>query len=77
MTEDEAMTMICPILRAGVISAVVHVAKGAPGLNEYCKCLGHECMVWRWDKVESVGYQGEGGPERRFGGHCGLAGELC
>ena len=61
MTEQEAKTKWCPMVRAPML-----IAPAIPG-NKYganAKCVGSDCMMWRW--IDGV--------ETDSGGYCGLAG---
>ena len=81
MTEEEAKTKWCPhsraVLYGGKISKVLSSGhnratfsktegKDEDYLNpEFCRCIGSECMSWRWVY----------GQDTVPGGYCGLAGE--
>lgn len=60
MKEQEAREKWCPFAR----------------ISEADKCLGTDCMAWRWNKDTMVGSlktpRASGCPEPE--GHCGLAG---
>jgi hypothetical protein len=65
MTETEAKTKWCPMVRTGLTAGMSvnrHVAdaRGAmDGVHDETRCIGSECMMWR---------------EYRGNGWCGLAG---
>jgi hypothetical protein len=60
VTEEEAKTRWCHRTLAAL--AVVEVGS----FFHRAKCLGSDCMAWRWDQDEDG--------ERHMDGHCGLAG---
>ena len=74
MTEDEAKTKWCPMVR------VIQIRTGPERYetldNRAClnedggpKCIGSECMMWRWlYKISNDGSD----PERTEHGGCGL-----
>ncbi len=70
MTEDEAKQRWCPHVRypSGTNSAVNRIGVANFGvanfIEEETKCIGSDCMAWRWQ---------DGDPG---GGHCGLAGPI-
>jgi hypothetical protein len=76
MTEDEAKTKRCPV-GAGNMAAI----EGTPAIhmNIYTtKCIGSDCMAWRWGEpsisVKKV-MEGEECPIENNNGYCGLAGK--
>ena len=62
MTEQEAKTKWCPMMRS---STGVFDKHREPANND---CIGSGCMMWRWDEWA------EGGRVEDKHGHCGLAG---
>jgi hypothetical protein len=67
MTEEQAKTKWCPMVRGGLN---VHTTWGSPrepGPEQRnpaaARCIGSECMMWRWDRDTD-----------HVHGHCGLAG---
>lgn len=77
MTEGEAKTKWCPFARLGFSDTV-----GTPAVNRMLdvkdrsmidnmtKCIGSDCMVWRWHYMP-----GEFGEYCEGNGYCGLAGK--
>lgn len=68
MTEDEAKTKWCPMVRAGIDAgmAVNHHVDMRPkgdGVYDQSRCIGSGCMMWRWHSNEGKGFKG----------YCGLA----
>lgn len=78
MTEDEAKTKWCPMVR--------YVSTRGEGINRWiseddaqpspdmAKCLGSGCMMWREDRLRGGAMLGVGAEV--IGGHCGLAGPV-
>lgn len=67
MTEEQAHTKWCPMVRTGLVAgmAVNHHVSG--DVHEETRCIASDCMMWRWEygskmKQDSVGW-------------CGLAGK--
>jgi hypothetical protein len=50
MTEDEAKTKWCPMVRTGLTAgmAVNHHVSG--DVDEQTRCKASECMMWRWEQ---------------------------
>lgn len=46
LTEDEAKTKVCPILKPE--PAGLHSGVGGNGFAFRPRCLGSDCMAWRW-----------------------------
>lgn len=88
MTEEQAKTKWCPMIRAGTHGANYHVAGNWRGdqitdvdEREYTRCQGSACMMWRWTpELQNIGASiGESFlinrvPKEPSEGHCGLAG---
>lgn len=76
MTEDEAKTKWCPMVRHPIFP------QEAGGGNLGGKCISSACMMWRW--IEDLSWRNRADDEfRRSGrriqheeGYCGLAGKL-
>ena len=68
MTEDEAKTKWCPVVRAAYVAGDAHgiaaVNRNPDKTNNTTSvnCIASECMMWRWDEQQSSA-----------DGHCGLA----
>ena len=75
MTEDEAKTKWCPMIRfagAGnpVNGGVWSTNRGDdPGDIGATKCLASGCMMWRWTFID------EALTDSKTHGYCGLAGK--
>lgn len=69
MTEDEAKTRWCPMVRSLYSSAVFGVGlnRGLPN-NSAARCCGSSCMMWRWTLP---GYKEASTAQ----GYCGLGGK--
>lgn len=71
MTEDEAKTKWCPMVRFGhvagmAINRYAQMQKGAvDSWYEQTRCIASECMMWRYNIANATN-----GP-----GFCGLAGD--
>ena len=69
MTEDEAKSKWCPMVRIHEQPAEGKgpnmYAYNRPGIMGQMTCIASECMAWRWQKE-----YGDGKTE----GYCGLAG---
>lgn len=77
LSEREAKQRWCPFVR--------YTSVRGSGINRWTdagdenfnpnatRCLGSECMAWRW--VEQPGPQPPNAPERDSRGWCGLAGD--
>jgi len=64
MTEDEAKTKWCPMVRTGLtvgmaVNHHVDMNPGGQGVHDETRCIASGCMMWR---------------EYRGNGWCGLAG---
>lgn len=81
MTEEQAKTKWCPMVRAGTHGANYYVAGNWRGgtiaeidAREYTRCQGSACMMWRWTRppegvrVRDEIHQSSGA------GYCGMAG---
>lgn len=70
MTEDEAKTKWCPMVRTGLVAGMAvnaHVTddKGKLGdIYEETRCRASACMMWRWHHTAKP----------HMLGFCGLAG---
>lgn len=82
MTETEAKTKWCPMVRAGMNIAWREVMdkdseqlRHPPGTN----CIGSECMMWRWGTIVLTGTMPPDGSIKSdpvpdsTDGYCGLA----
>lgn len=87
MTEDEAKTKWCPQARYVIDGQTVFptgnrfdgqggTSRTAVEASEQCRCLGSDCMAWRWFGTHVN--DPDGGPYLVFSntthGTCGLAG---
>ena len=101
MTEGEAKTKWCPFVRVALIDEQLgavfegynrmsykqseHMPDGGAYSPE-TKCIGSECMAWRWNVFTTVTTNKSKPPEHKavvdnfeikiqkeFGGYCGLA----
>jgi hypothetical protein len=59
MTEEEAKTKWCPMLRKGPLGTARNAPEDVPNT-----CIGSVCMMWRF----------EPGTREEWHGYCGLAG---
>lgn len=96
-TEDEAKTKWCPFVRMAVPSVSSGINRIYQAFKEWadgydrnymedqennCKCIGAECMAWRWLTINqhgtgvSIGREADiaAGPKSK--GYCGLAGGI-
>lgn len=78
MTEEQAKTKWCPMVRAGREGANTTAAVNWPQdggatviHQEWAKCIGSGCMMWRWNKAYDSKNEVVIGPH----GYCGLAGK--
>lgn len=78
MTEDQAKTKWCPMIRTGMVAgmAVNHHVDTRPdgdGVYHNTRCIASECMMWRWNlepaKEEILAIYVESTTD----GRCGLA----
>ena len=84
-TEAEAKTKWCPFARIAHVNAPTGGNRHYSGvgaeenLGLITRCIGSECMAWRWDRKQMVGeydsQYSKAKPENRQG-YCGLAGKL-
>ncbi len=68
MTEEEAKTKWCPMVR---INVALNAAQGVGAFNRDggdFDCIASDCMMWRWNTRIKIGYKYEGG-------YCGLGGK--
>ena len=71
-TEAEAKEKWCPMVRMSFGVAAVNCPESDDDTGrdrKWNKCIGSQCMMWRWDMLPSVN-----GPKEM--GHCGLAGDV-
>ena len=79
MTEEEAKTKWCPIVRIAHENVVANRTDGY-GSNDVYKtqcCIASECMMWRWGKIPHCfvnGVERENYPSSEKG-YCGLGGD--
>ena len=67
MTEDEAKTKWCPMVRwSGGPDIKLTNREGKGGFGVAVTCIGSDCMMWRWDGDSRV---------EDCHGHCGLGGK--
>lgn len=65
MTEDEATTKWCPMVRHNAYYSGNRMGDEKNNLEGICTCMGSQCMMWRWDcNVPDTN-----------DGYCGLAGK--
>lgn len=48
MTEDEAKTKWCPMVRSSDTDQTVDNAYISDRNPSYSRCIGSDCMMWRW-----------------------------
>jgi len=74
MTEEEAKAKWCPFVRCGNVSRdsdnVINRFVHNDGHFEGLRCIGSQCMTWRWEALPSAGQFGQ----TVHHGYCGLAG---
>lgn len=86
MTEEQAKKKWCPMVRAGLKGANTYVGINWPSGEvldqEYAKCIGSDCMMWRWENVYTTSdgqnvmeATTDDGSGQVPNGHCGLAGK--
>ena len=87
MTEDEAKTKWCPFARVSLHDGEAignHAANRFPvntGGEMYSRCIGSECMAWRWkyvlpDESTELGMNAhKTDSDGNWLGYCGLAGK--
>jgi hypothetical protein len=79
MTEDEAKTKWCPLVRVSIktgkdLSITTNRSEWSadPAMREPAtKCVGSACMAWRWAKTENIGTR----HEKTTDNYCGAFGE--
>jgi hypothetical protein len=78
-TENEAAHIWCPMMRlpqlvtngpGGQIMGVAATNVDQNGQDRLFKCVGSNCMMWRWQDTQAS--TAKGPAERR--GYCGIAG---
>ncbi len=67
MTEDDAKTKWCPMVRQSFDGVAINVTD-----SEFPPCIGSACMMWREKSVWVEDHLGNFGEQS--GGYCGLAG---
>lgn len=85
MTEDEARTKWCPMVRTGLVAGMAvnhHVGRDglhAGDVHDETRCVASECMMWRWAAKSTM----KGPPsamasvdQKDWKGYCGLAGSF-
>jgi hypothetical protein len=71
MTEQEAKTKWCPMVRHVGPKAPLDSTPQDAVHNNGAHCKGAQCMMWRWDGWTTEPIT-DGKPDQ---GHCGLAGK--
>ena len=72
MTESEAKTKWCPMVRLSTLGGGNVVFNASE--NQRAHCVGSDCMMWREYNYE---VWNEDAPPKKTGiGYCGLAGKL-
>lgn len=78
MTEEQAKKKWCPMVRAGLKGANTYVGINWPSGEvldqEYAKCIGSDCMMWRWSQRPEPHQPGNNTTGHDGDGRCGLAG---
>ena len=71
MTEEEAKTKWCPMVRFGDTGSVSNrrMNGGSGGAGEYSRCIASDCMMWKWKWYGMTDKDGH----KPTDGHCGLA----
>jgi len=69
MTEDEARTKWCPMVRISIEGHGSYNQYSDGDIPEMCNCIASNCMMWREIRKQdsSTGYW------NTVGGYCGLA----
>jgi len=93
MTEAEAKTKWCPFMQIGLTDVRFATNRGhvlQQNEKTTLKCIGSECMAWRWTNsperikehellnkkgVGQPGRENKPWPEGQPAGYCGLAGK--
>lgn len=77
MTEDEAKTIWCPMVRhAEAAAGEYHEREEFVATNRLATCCGSRCMMWRWSYLaEVIGDTGIATLKETEHGYCGLAGK--
>ena len=71
MTEDEAKTKWCPMVRSSDADQTVDNAYISDRNPSYSRCIGSDCMMWRLFERH---YLDNVPPKSSIQGYCGLAG---
>ena len=73
LSERAARQCWCPFARVlcSAQYAMAGVNRDGSGMDPHSRCIGSECMAWRWK--EDPGPQPPNAPERDDRGWCGLA----
>jgi len=86
MTEDEAKTKWCPFIQISIEGLGSRITNNRgkvikeDGKNNL-RCIGSQCMAWRWHTRSSEHYRYDNEGEKIFAwttddhGYCGLAGK--
>ena len=67
MTEDEAKTKWCPMVRSSDLEKDVDNCYIKDRNPTYSRCIGSDCMMWRWELDVRFAEMS------KTDGHCGLA----
>jgi len=72
MTEDQAKTKWCPMVRRSMFTYGSHdISVNRDGQND--KCLASECAMWRWNITTDPIFDEK--VQSRNNGFCGLGGK--
>ena len=79
MTEDEAKTKMCPLLRSPAVAVAIDmvdasVDEKAQAIKAISCCKGSECMMWVWLLTPNQAAQMnlQSNAKAKASGHCGL-----
>lgn len=69
MTEEQAKTKWCPMVRTGLVAGSMAVNHHVNGdVNDETRCIASGCMLWVWKwEFENLDFS-------KTEGHCGLTG---
>ena len=79
MTEEQAATRWCPMVRMHAGYSVESRGFYAETDNRAGRCIGSACAMWRWNETRPAGYHPHDGPFTEAvadTGYCGLAGAV-